>query len=132
MSLVVDASVLVEILLKTPLGRAAVGRLADQDVSSPDILDSEVAQALRRACRRGGLDDDELRATIEVLADWPVARVPTRHLVLGSRRWWRSVSVYDSLYLAVAVSRGAHLLACDGPLSRAPGTGVLIENLRLT
>ena len=132
MSLVVDASVLVEILLKTPLGRAAVGRLADHDVSSPDILDSEVAQALRRACRRGGLDDDELRATIEVLADWPVARVPTRHLVLGSRRWWESVSVYDSLYLAVAVSRRAHLLTCDGPLSRAPGTGVLIENLRLT
>ena len=132
MSLVVDASVLVEILLKTPVGRAAVPLLADQAAAAPDIVDSEVAQALRRARRRGGLDDDQLTTALGVLADWPLARVPTRLLVSRSRRWWANVPVYDSLYLAVAASRDARVLTCDGPLSRAPGTGVPVENLRVS
>ncbi|HEX6569981.1 MAG TPA: type II toxin-antitoxin system VapC family toxin [Acidimicrobiales bacterium] len=131
MSVVVDASVMVEILLKTRTGRAAVARLAGEAAAAPDTLDSEVAQALRRAWRRRAFDDHQLATALDVLADWPLDRVPTRLLVRGSRRWWHNVSAYDSLYLAVALPRGAHVVTCDGPLARAPGTGVPVENVRV-
>jgi predicted nucleic acid-binding protein len=42
------------------------------------------------------------------------------------------VSAYDALYLAVAVNRSASVLTCDGRLSRAPATGVAVENVRVT
>lgn len=131
MSVVVDASVLVEVLLRTPTGRAAVGRLAGEWMRAPDTLDSEVAQALRRAHRRGFLDDDQLGDALDILLDWPVDRVPTHMLVRGARRWWHNVSAYDSLYLAVALTTESHLVTCDGPLSRAPGIGVPVENVRV-
>jgi predicted nucleic acid-binding protein len=40
--------------------------------------------------------------------------------------------LYDALYLAIADAGGAHVLTCDGRLSRAPGTGVPVENVRVT
>lgn len=132
MSIVVDASTMVEVLLRSPTGRAVVRRLDDPWAAAPDILDSEVAQALRRARRRGALDEAQLDEALRILADWPIERVPTRHLVSESHRWWHNVSVYDALYLTVAAGRAATLLTCDGPLSRAPRTGVPIENVRVT
>lgn len=132
MSVVIDASVMVEILLRTHTGSVAISRLAGHSAATPDTFDSEVAQALRRARRRGALDDDQLDTALDVLVDWPVERVPTRLLVRGARRWWANVPAYDSLYLAVAAARRAHVLTCDGPLVRAPDTGVRIENMRLS
>ncbi len=82
--------------------------------------------------RRGDLTDDELATALDILLDWPISRVPSSLLVRGTRRWWHDVTVYDSLYLAVAEASGAAVLTCDGPLSRAPGTGVLVENVRVT
>lgn len=132
MSVVIDASVMVEILLRTHTGSVAIARLAGHSAATPDTFDSEVAQALRRAQRRRALDDDQLVTALDVLVDWPVERVPTRLLVRGARRWWANVSAYDSLYLAVAAARGAHVVTCDGPLARVPGTGVRIENMRVS
>jgi predicted nucleic acid-binding protein len=131
-SIVVDASTMVEILLRSPTGRQVVGRLDDPAAAAPDILDAEVGQALRRARRRGGIDDAHLGHALDVLADWPLERMPSRRLVRDARRWWHNVSAYDSLYLAVAAARGATVLTCDGPLSRAPRLGVPVENVRVT
>jgi predicted nucleic acid-binding protein len=131
MGLVVDASVLVEILLRTPTGRATAPRLRTESTAAPDIIDAEVAQALRRARRRGALDDRALDAALDALLDLPVPRFPTRLLVRGTRRWWGNVTAYDALYLGVAVARGSRVLTCDGPLARAPGTGVPVENVRV-
>ena len=131
MSLVVDASVLVEILLQTPTGRAVQGRLRHTRPRAPDIIDAEVGAALRRAQRKGVLTDRQLGHALDRLRDCPGRRIPTRLLIGGSRRWWGSISAYDSLYLALASAAGASVLTCDGRLSRAPGTGVPIENVRV-
>lgn len=130
--LVVDASALVELLLRTPTGRAVAARLRHGRPRAPDIIDSEVAAALRRAWRQGALTDHDLHLALERLVDWPAVRVPGRLLVRPSQRWWGNVSAYDSLYLAVAAAAGASILTCDGRLARAPGTGVPTVNMRVT
>jgi predicted nucleic acid-binding protein len=131
-SVVVDASALVELLLATPTGAALGRRLRVGRVLAPDIVDAEVAAALRRAHRQGALPADGLGRALDLLLDWPGVRVPSRVLVRGARRWWGKVSAYDSLYLAVAEAAGGGVLTCDGRLSRAPGTGVPVENVRVT
>jgi predicted nucleic acid-binding protein len=55
-----------------------------------------------------------------------------QHVVRASRRWWHNVSADDSLYLAIAQATGAGVLTCDGRLARAPGTGVPVENVRVS
>jgi predicted nucleic acid-binding protein len=73
-----------------------------------------------------------MRAALELLVDWPGVRVPTRPLIRGSQRWWGDVSAYDALYPAVAAGAEGVVLTCDGRLARAPGTGVPVENVRVT
>jgi predicted nucleic acid-binding protein len=131
-AVVVDASVMVEVLLRTPTGRSAALRLRGEPAAAPDILDAEVAQALRRAGRRGLLDDRQVTEALDVLLDAPVQRVPSRLLVRRTRTWWPHVTVYDALYLGVAAAQGARVLTCDGLLSRAPALEVPVENVRVT
>lgn len=132
MGLVVDASVLVEILLRTPTGRATAPRLRTEPAAAPDIIDAEVAQALRRAHRRGALDGAQLGGALDQLLDAPIQRLPTRLLVRGTRRWWANVTAYDALYLGVAAAQRSRVLTCDGPLARVPGLDVPVENVRVT
>jgi predicted nucleic acid-binding protein len=75
---------------------------------------------------------ERLGQALDLLLDWPGVRVPSRLFVSRARRWWDNVSAYDSLYLAVADAAEASVLTCDGRLARAPGTGVLVENVRVT
>jgi predicted nucleic acid-binding protein len=129
---VVDASALVHVVLGTETGVALGPRLTDARIAAPDIVDAEVASALRRHHRRGDLSDRKLSAALDLLLDWPADRIPSRLLVRGTRRWWPNVTAYDALYLAVAVGVSASLLTCDGPLARAPAVGVPVENVRVT
>ncbi|HEX6425263.1 MAG TPA: type II toxin-antitoxin system VapC family toxin [Acidimicrobiales bacterium] len=131
MTVVVDASALVELLLRTPTGLALEGRLLAGPAQAPDIIDAEVAAGLRRAWRQGAVTAGDTQRALERLLDWPGRRIPTRLLVRRSQRWWGNVSAYNSLYLAVAHVSGASILTCDGRLSRAPGTGVPVENVRV-
>jgi predicted nucleic acid-binding protein len=91
-----------------------------------------VAQAVRRAGRRGLLDDRQVTEALDVVLDAPVQRVPSRLLVRRTRTWWPHATVYDALYLGVAAAQGARVLTCDGPLSRAQALGVPVENVRVT
>ena len=131
MTIVIDASALTEIILGTPVSDVLAPRLTRTRVLAPDIIDAEVASTLRRHHRQGDLTDRSLVAALDLLVDWPGVRVPTRLMVGLARRWWGNVSAYDALYLAVALASGASVLTCDARLSRAPGTGVPVENVRV-
>jgi len=41
-----------------------------------------------------------------------------------------NLSIYDGIYVAAARALDATLVTADGPLSRAPGLGVPVYNLR--
>jgi predicted nucleic acid-binding protein len=86
---------------------------------------------LRRALLRERIEEPRARLALKDLSDWPVDRIS--HLELWQEAWKHrhNVSAYDAFYVAVAKLYEAPLLAADGPLSRAPGLGILVQNIRL-
>ena len=130
MALVVDASVAVEYLLRTGLGRHVARRIEQQELLAPELLDAEVLAVLRRAWLAGKVTSARAEAALEDLVAWELRRIPHGLLVRGAWEFRRNVSGYDALYLETARLFGAPVLTADGPLARAPRLGVVVENVR--
>jgi predicted nucleic acid-binding protein len=127
---VLDASVAVEYLLRTDLGEALSPRLEREDLVAPELLDAEVLAVLRRAVQTRELAEPRAEEALTDLVAWDLRRLPNRKLVMEAWSFRHNVSAYDALYLAAARLYGAPVLTADGPLARAPASGVLIENVR--
>lgn len=126
---VIDASVAVEYLLKTPLGLALAELVERASLIAPELLDAEVLSVLRRAALGGRLEEGRALAALDDLAVWPVDRLPNRTLARLAWRHLHNVSAYDALYVAAARAHDATLLTADGRLSRAPGLGVVVQHV---
>jgi predicted nucleic acid-binding protein len=116
--IVVDASAAVAALLNAGPARTA---LSDEAVHAPHLIDSEVAQALRRLVLRRSLGADDGWAALD---SWRRLGI-VRHSVGGllDRVWElrENVSAYDASYLALAEALECSLLTADARLGRAPG-----------
>ena len=130
MTWVIDASVAVEILLRTAMGEHAWGMIHDGDLVAPDLLDAEVLSVLRRENLAGRLGEPRAREALDDLAAWGIERVPCVLLLSEAWTFRANASAYDALYLALAVRRNAGVITADGPLARAPIKGVTIHNIR--
>lgn len=121
--IVVDASVILEVLLGTPAGRAAEGRLFGRRASlhAPHLMDVEVANVLRRYWTTGELELGRAAEAIEDLADLPIAR--HEHALLLPRIWQLrgSLTPYDATYVALADALDATLVTRDAKLARGAG-----------
>jgi len=106
--LVVDASAAVEYLLQTTVGLRVAGILEGMKIAAPELLDGEAVADLR---------------------DWGLERVAHRSLL--EEAWSVRGTASDALYVALARLRRAALITADGPLSRLPGIGVTVQNVRL-
>ena len=117
--IVIDASAAVSALLNAGPARHA---LAAEQVHAPHLVDSEVANALRRGVAARRLEAD---AAWTALDRWRRLGV-TRYPVLGllGRVWElrENVSAYDASYIALAELLDCSLLTADARLGRAPGT----------
>lgn len=126
--MVVDASVVLEVLLQTDRGRRVEGRLfGGQVLSAPHLLDLEVAQVLRRHTGRGTLDASRGEGALRDFQDLRIERYP-HHLFLG--RIWSlrdNATAYDAAYLALAEALDAPLLTTDRKLAQVPGHGAVVE-----
>jgi predicted nucleic acid-binding protein len=127
--IVLDASALVELLLRTRVGHTIGARIADPELAlhTPHLADVEVTQALRRYVREGALDDDAAETAIQDLRALDLER--HSHEPLLERVWAlrENVTAYDGVYVALAEALDAPLLTCDARLSRAPGLRARIE-----
>ncbi|WP_343711984.1 type II toxin-antitoxin system VapC family toxin [Inquilinus sp.] len=127
--IVVDASALIEVLLRTPAAAAVEARLFDSAVTlhAPHLLDVEVAQVIRRYATNGEIDDMRGRAALVDLADFPLHRYP--HDILLPRIWdlRANVTAYDAAYIALAEALDAPLLTRDQRLAAAPGHRARVE-----
>jgi predicted nucleic acid-binding protein len=128
---VIDASAAVEYLLRTPLGQRLDDLIDEASLLAPSLLDVEVMSVLRRAVLQKKIEEHRARLALEDLGDWPLNRIS--HSVLLREAWKHrhNVSAYDAFYVAVAKLHEAPLLTADGPLSRAPGLGIVVQNIRL-
>jgi predicted nucleic acid-binding protein len=127
--IVVDASAVLETLLRTAKAEAVDERLFDpsQTLHAPHLLDVEVAQVLRRFAANGEIDDERGRAALADLADFPLLRYP--HDFLLPRVWTlrRNLTAYDAVYVALAEALDAPLLTCDRRLAAASGHQARVE-----
>lgn len=119
--LVIDASVAVELVLRSPAAERMAEALGTEATRwhAPHLLDAEVAQVLRRYAHLGALSDARGTLALSFLAALPVTRheaVPLLPRVWALRH---AVTAYDALYVALAEVLGATLYTRDQRLARA-------------
>ncbi len=127
--IVVDASALLEALLRTPAAEAVEKRLfgARETLHAPHLLDIEVTQVIRRYAAIGDLDIARGRAALDDLGEFPLRRYP--HGFLLPRVWElrNNLTAYDAVYVALAELLDAPLLTRDRRLAAAAGHHAHVE-----
>jgi len=130
--IVLDASALLEILLRTPLAERLMDRALDasERMHAPHLLDVEVTQVLRRLVQCEEIAAARAEQALEDLAKLLIER--HEHQSLVSRVWQLrdSISAYDGVYVALAEALGAPLLTCDAKLAGTHGHLATIELVR--
>jgi predicted nucleic acid-binding protein len=127
--IVVDASALLEVLLRTPAAGEMDRRLFEsrRTLHAPHLVDVEVPQVLRRYAAAGEIDRGRGRAALADLADFPIRWYP--HDFLLARVWElrNKFTAYDAVYVALAEALDAPLLTRDRRLSAAARRHVRIK-----
>ena len=127
--IVVDASTLVEVLLRARGAQAIEDRLFEngQTLHAPHLIDVEVAHAIRRYAISGQIKGDRGRAAFAILAALPLNRYP--HGFLLPRIWdlRNNLTAYDAVYIALAETLQVPLITRDRRLAGAAGHRARIE-----
>lgn len=127
--IVTDASVVLELLLRTPASPVVEARLFDtaETLHAPHLLDVEVAQVLRHYAARNEISAARGRLGLELLSRLPITRYA--HEALLPRIWAlrTKLTAYDAAYVALAEALSATLLTRDERLSTAAGAHAKIE-----
>lgn len=125
--IVVDASAVVELLLRSEVGGAVGARIGDETLHAPDLMLIEVAQVLRRLCRTGVLSEERADEALVDLLDLDVARYEHQPLVPRAWQLRENLTAYDAVYVALAEALRASLLTGDARLAAAPGHHARVE-----
>lgn len=127
--MVIDASVVVEVFLRSDAGVALEERLfeGDDPLHAPHLLDVEVAHVMRRCAAHGDIDARQGREALADLACMSIER--HGHQPLLERIWQlrHNLTAYDAAYLALAEWLDAPLLTRDAALASAAGHHARIE-----
>ncbi len=120
--IVVDASALAPALGDDGEdGDKARLRLHGESLCAPELIDLEVASAIRRQLASGQFDHRRAELALTDLVELPIRRVAHRPLL--SRCWElrRNLTIYDAAYVALAELLDVVLVTADARLSKAPG-----------
>jgi predicted nucleic acid-binding protein len=127
--IVIDASVVVEMLLRSRDGLAITEQLLARGRSwhAPHVIDVEVAQVFRRYAAAGAMSDARARDALRLLVEFPVTRYP--HDAMLPRIWAlrHNLSAYDAAYVALAEGLRTPLVTRDRRLAASPGIAAVIE-----
>jgi predicted nucleic acid-binding protein len=127
--IVLDASAVLELLLRSAAGDAVTRRIApaEETLHAPHLLDLEVVQVLRRYEASGSLSRSRAEESLEDFLGLDVIRYP--HDALLPRVWSlrRNLTAYDAAYVALAEALDAPLLTADARLARSTGHRARME-----
>lgn len=119
--LVIDASVLFEVVADTPESESIRQRIAiDPDHVAPHLIDAEVLSVIQTHHRRGALDTTGADQAVDDLRRWPGERWSHRPLLTRAWQLRANLRGDDALYVALAEALGATLLTLDQRLAAAP------------
>lgn len=118
--IVLDASIVVELLLNGPLAesmRASIGE-STGPFAVPHLLDVEALSAWRRLSQGRAVGETRHARFLEGLRSLPAERYP--HAPLLNRIWElrQNFTAYDAAYIALAEALGAVLYTSDAKLVR--------------
>ena len=138
-SLVVDASVAIKWLVqedKFELARALIFDAPARPLLAPDLIVAELGNILWKRQGRGFLHSDEAAELAGLIVDplaFPVELMPSRQLLASALRIAAECdrSVYDSLYVALAVAAGTTMVTADARLVHALTSTRYAANVRL-
>lgn len=126
--MVFDASVALAWLLEEEDRPLDLGGLEDDDAVVPQIWQTETRNGLLLAERRGRVTLDEMYRRLESLLDLPISTddAPDYRAAFQLART-HGLTMYDAMYLELALRDGASLATLDRALRRAAtaeGVGV--------
>lgn len=125
--IVVDASVVIEWLLRLPRRDAAEIVLSANDaLEAPHLLLTEVAQTVRRYETRTEISADRAAEAIGDLADLDLHLHP--HDMLMNQVWQlrHNLTAYDATYVALATALEVPLVTFDQRLANAVGNAATV------
>jgi len=126
--IVLDASVVVELLTNGSLADAIRNELAGHDESFlvPHLIDVEVMSAIRKLAAGQRIDPHCGGQFLTGLAALPAERYS--HTPLIGRIWElrHNFTAYDAAYIALAEATGSVLYTCDEKLRRGHGARVVL------
>lgn len=127
--IVLDASAVLELLLRTPATASVEEHLfaPGQTLHAPHLIDVEVTQVLRRYAMAGEAEPERCRDALADFLDLPLTRYA--HDFLLPRVWElrNNLTAYDAVYVALAEALDAPLLTRDQRLANAAGHRARIE-----
>jgi predicted nucleic acid-binding protein len=127
--MVIDASAVLELLLRTEKGKKVEGRALapNERLHAPHLVDVEVTQALRRLTLLKEITPSRAKTALDDHAALLIERSP--HYDFLWRIWdlRDSVTAYDAAYVTLAEALEVPLLTCDGKLARSHGHRAKIE-----
>jgi predicted nucleic acid-binding protein len=119
--IVTDAGVLLAVFVDDGIwGDAARGRLQEEEMAAPELIDLEVTSALRGLLRAGKVDGHRAQEALADLRDLPLRRASHRELVTRCWELRDNLTAYDASYVALAELLAATLVTTDARMTRAP------------
>lgn len=126
--IVLDASVVVELLTNGPLADPLRGDLARRDESFivPHLLDVEVTSAFRKLAAAQHIDSHRSEQLLTGLAALPAERYA--HQPLLARIWElrHNFTACDAAYISLAELTGSVLYTCDSKLGKGHRAQVMV------
>jgi predicted nucleic acid-binding protein len=116
--IVIDGSAALAALLNAGAARRAIAR---EQLHAPHLIDSEVANALRRAIAAQRLDAQAAWAALNAWRRLGMTRYPGHSLLDRIWEHRHNLSAYDATYVALAELLDCSLLTADARLGRAAG-----------
>ena len=127
--IVVDASAVLEVLLRTPSGAAIERRLWRESdaLHSPHLLDIEVVQVIRRFTLTREIEAERAQAALDDFVALPISRHPHEYLLPRVWALRDNFTAYDAVYVALAELLDATLLTHDRRLGAAARRHAQVE-----
>jgi len=125
--IVVDTSAVLTALVASQPDEALLGRIEDEELHVPHLIDVEALHALRRMVKTGLLDEWRAVEVQKDFADLALLRYP--HHRLADRIWElrHTLTAYGAAFVALSEVLGAPLVTCDRRLASASGHGAAVE-----